>query len=183
MRLFNNCSSAKLIYSLLLLAALAFASIDATQAQSSAKKPVIKDLTKADDNGGDIGASLKLANLMKITLTPKDFAQEAHFSGKMVNLTTKAYYWEGGLAGGRNIRVDCKMTNQTKFNATWAVHVAFFNGDGALISAGGSSGGPILPGKDQQIEINTTVPQGYEREIKFYQVSLYDTPKKQFGGD
>lgn len=104
-------------------------------------------------------------------------AQRVELRGGLLSGNAKIYFYDGGLPGGRNIRVDADFINNSEKDAFYSLYVAFFDKSGDLITAAGHTEiFPIKAGKTGNKNLEMAVPKPLLPKVTSYQVILYDAP-------
>ena len=104
-------------------------------------------------------------------------AQRAEFRGGLISGNCKIYFYDGGLPGGRNIRVDADFINNTQKDAFYSMYVAFFDKNGELITASGHTEiFPVKAGKTGSKNLEMAVPKPLLPKVSSYQIVVYDAP-------
>jgi hypothetical protein len=104
-------------------------------------------------------------------------AQRAEFRGGLISGNCKIYFYDGGLPGGRNIRVDADFMNNTQKDAFYSMYAAFFDKNGELITASGHTEiFAVKAGKTGNKNLEMAVPKALLPKVSSYQIVVYDAP-------
>jgi hypothetical protein len=99
-------------------------------------------------------------------------------TGSMIDAVAHVYYYDGGLPGGRNIRVDVNVKNRTTINSFYSVDASFLDMDGNLVcSAGFTQVFALQPGRTDEIHLEMPIPRSQQLKIASCQIVFYDGPQ------
>jgi hypothetical protein len=122
--------------------------------------------------------AIKLARLAPIKLMQKEFAQPVQFTGRMIGGASRIYWQDGGILGGRNIKVESNFINGTSARAYYAMYIAFYDKNGAMVTAAGQPSASLEPGKTGNGSMEMALPKGNTRIVSTYQLTFFDGPQE-----